>query len=131
LIRKSSPGRIPNAARPAGAWKLFLQGALANALNPEVAIFFVSFLPQFVDGSSPPAHLQFPTLGVWFAVQSTLVLFAVALLFGRASTSLRSRGGIRAILEKSTGLILGGLGVRPALASRMSSTLFPWTRRQR
>jgi threonine/homoserine/homoserine lactone efflux protein len=118
LIRKSAPERGPDAAAPAGAWKLFLQGALTNALNPKVAIFFVSFLPQFVDGSSPGARLQFLMLGVWFAVQGTLVLVAVALLFGRASKALKAKGGVRGIMEKVTGVILVGLGIRLALASR-------------
>lgn len=118
LVRKSAASTDPTATPPVGAWQLFAQGALTSALNPKVAIFFVSFLPQFVDGSSPTARLQFLALGVWFAVQGTLVLFAVALLFGRASRCLRGSGRARAVMEKVTGLILVGLGVRLALASR-------------
>ncbi|MDB5137858.1 MAG: leuE [Mucilaginibacter sp.] len=64
-------------------WKLFKQGIVTNALNPKVAIFFLSFLPQFIDPYSPFFKVQLFTLGIWFASQGTLILIIVAIVLGK------------------------------------------------
>jgi len=72
-----------------GRMKLFRQGAATNILNPKVAIFFLSFLPQFVNPASPYVKLQLLTLGLWFDVQGTFVLIIVAHLIGRTTVFLK------------------------------------------
>src|SRR6266571_1688395 len=64
-------------------WKLFKQGFITNALNPKVAIFFLSFLPQFIDPASTFYKIQLATLGIWFDMQGTLVLIIVAIVLGK------------------------------------------------
>ena len=118
ILRKSRDEDQAGSLPPIGGWKLFGQGVITNALNPKVAIFFLSFLPQFVDAASPRVKVQFLLLGVWFAVQGTLVLLGVAFLCGRTSRLLKGKAGFRRVQEKVTGLILVGLGVRLALADR-------------
>src|SRR6185503_5152928 len=65
---------------PASDWAIFRQGAITNVLNPKVALFFLAFLPQFVDPSRGSAALQTLGLGAWFIASGTLVNFAVAWL---------------------------------------------------
>jgi threonine/homoserine/homoserine lactone efflux protein len=98
--------------------KLFQQGVVTNALNPKVAIFFLSFLPQFVNPSSPDLKLHLFTLGAWFAVQGTLVLFMVAFLVGRTTNFLKQNPGAWLWQERITGTMLVALGVKLALSSR-------------
>jgi threonine/homoserine/homoserine lactone efflux protein len=96
-------------------WEIFRQGAITNMLNPKVAMFFLAFLPQFVDPSRGPAGLQTLALGLLFNVSGTLVNAAVAWLAGSARRLLDSRGG-RAWFQRASGAVLTALGLRLALA---------------
>lgn len=97
---------------------LFKQGVLTNALNPKVAIFFLSFLPQFINASSPVFKLQLFTLGLWFALQGTLVLIIVACILGKTKDFFNKNPKVWMIQEKISGFILIGLGVKIALTSK-------------
>src|SRR3954465_4420492 len=57
--------------------KIFFQGILTNILNPKVAIFFLSFLPQFIDPRSNYLKEQIAFLGLWFDLQGTATLIIV------------------------------------------------------
>ena len=94
---------------------IFRQGVVTNVLNPKVAMFFLAFLPQFVDPARGPAGLQTLALGLGFNISGTLVNAAVAWLAGAAGTLLASRNG-RAWFQRASGAILTALGLRLALA---------------
>jgi threonine/homoserine/homoserine lactone efflux protein len=98
--------------------KVFWQGVLTNVLNPKVALFFLAFLPQFVDSSRghPQWHILF--LGAWFDAGGTLVNILVALLIGRMSDWLRQNPRWLLIQEKITGGVLLALGIKVALTSK-------------
>jgi threonine/homoserine/homoserine lactone efflux protein len=96
-------------------WEIFRQGAITNMLNPKVAMFFLAFLPQFVDPARGPAGLQTLALGLLFNGSGTLVNAAVAWLAGSARRLLDSRGG-RAWFQRASGAVLTALGLRLALA---------------
>lgn len=98
--------------------KIFRQAALTNILNPKVALFFLAFLPQFVEPQSGQAVLQIIFLGVWFDVVGTLVNILVALLFGRMSTWLTGSPAFLRWQARITGVVLIVLGVRVALSAR-------------
>ncbi len=102
----------------ANYWKLFKQGIITNALNPKVAIFFLSFLPQFIDPASPFFKFQLFTLGIWFDLQGTAVLIVVACLLGKTKDFFKKNPKVWLIQEKVTGIILIGLGIKIALASK-------------
>jgi threonine/homoserine/homoserine lactone efflux protein len=94
---------------------IFRQGAITNVLNPKVAMFFLAFLPQFIDPGRGPAGLQTLALGLAFNVSGTLVNAAVAWAAGAARTLLESRDG-RAWFQRASGAILTALGLRLALS---------------
>jgi threonine/homoserine/homoserine lactone efflux protein len=104
--------RRERAAVPGSRTSPFRQGLISNALNPKIAVFFTSLLPQF--GHSLPALLLlgalFNAIGlVW------LTMYAVAAARGRAA--LR-RPRVRAALDYLSGVVLVGLGVRLAFERR-------------
>jgi threonine/homoserine/homoserine lactone efflux protein len=96
-------------------WEIFRQGAITNMLNPKVAMFFLAFLPQFVDPARGNAGLQTLALGLLFNVSGTLVNAAVAWLAGSARRLLDSRRG-RAWFQRASAAVLTALGLRLALA---------------
>jgi threonine/homoserine/homoserine lactone efflux protein len=95
--------------------EIFRQGVITNVLNPKVGMFFLAFLPQFVDPVRGSAGLQILAFGLLFNVSGTLVNAAVAWLAGSARTLLASRSG-RAWFQRASGAILTALGLRLALA---------------
>jgi threonine/homoserine/homoserine lactone efflux protein len=83
-----------------------------NILNPKVAIFFLSFLPQFVNPHSGHVKEQISFLGLWFDVQGALVLATVSILTGAFKNILQRSKAFWNWQEKITGVILVGLGVK-------------------
>ena len=98
----------------ASSTALFLRGALTNALNPKVAVFFIAFLPQFVDPARGHVAAQFVVLGLIFNVPGTLYLMALALISGRATSALRRQPWVRRTLDALTGLFFIGLAAHLA-----------------
>ena len=103
---------------PVNKFKLLRQGIITNVLNPKVAIFFLSFLPQFVDPTSPVLKFQLLTLGIWFDVQGALILIAVAWLIGKTRSFIKRSPVFWNIQQKITGVLLIGLGIKIALTAK-------------
>ncbi len=64
-------------------FELYRRGVLMNVLNPKVLLFFLAFLPQFINLSSESASLQIIFLGITFAVQAFLIFSALAIFAGK------------------------------------------------
>jgi len=90
------------------------QGFLTNALNPKVALFFLAFLPQFIDAGAPHKAWAFIVLGVVFAFNGTLVNVAFAALVARVRGAVGSRASIGRWLGRGVGALFIALGVRLA-----------------
>ena len=97
---------------------IFRQGAITNMLNPKVAIFFLAFLPQFIDARRGSVALQIKVLGLIFNVGGTLVNLAVAYAGGTLGELLRRNQSIARLQRQFTGLIFVGLGLRLAWQRR-------------
>jgi threonine/homoserine/homoserine lactone efflux protein len=94
----------------------FRQGLASNLLNPKIAVFFTSLLPQFVHGDGQP-FVPLLFLGGLFAAITLFWLAVYALAVGHASGWLR-RPAVRRTLDRFTGVVLIGFGVRLALERR-------------
>ena len=108
---------------PASNAAIFRQGVVTNVLNPKVALFFLAFLPQFVDPARGHAALQVIALGLLFDTTGTLVNLGVAVASSRATERLRTKSvavlDIRSpLLERVTGGIFIALGLRLAYMAR-------------
>ena len=122
LLRAPASVALDDAARAAPAstvdpWRVFRQGFLTNALNPKVAVFFLAFLPQFIDADTPHKTLAFLFLGAWFTVQGIVVLtlFVVAVAPLRRWQPSRAW---RVSLRAGGAALFAGLAARLALAGR-------------
>jgi threonine/homoserine/homoserine lactone efflux protein len=102
---------------PAPLAVIFRQGVVTNVLNPKVALFFLAFLPQFVDPSRGAPALQVVALGLLFDVSGTLVNLAVALGSSRVAARLRS-GESGRVIQRVTGGVFIALGARLAYGAR-------------
>ena len=113
-----SRGRVAEAGnvRAASGLRALRQGLLSDLGNPKIAVFFTSLLPQFVQGHGS-AFVPLLFLGVVFAALTLAWLAAYALAVGQASGWLR-RPGVRRALDRFTGIVLIGFGVRLALERR-------------
>lgn len=98
--------------------QLFWQGVLSNVLNPKIAIFFLAFLPQFVDKESSQVTLQLILLGLTFACFGLCFLLAVGYSSGAIGSWLTRRPHYTPLSQRLAGGVLIGLGVRLALTEQ-------------
>lgn len=111
-LRRVAQAESPSVA-PASLARIFRQGVVTNVLNPKVALFFLAFLPQFVDPERGAASLQFLTLGLLFDVNGMLVLTVVVLVASHLR-GLFVRGAAQRTLERVMGAAFIALGLRLA-----------------
>ncbi len=97
---------------------IFRQGMLTNVLNPKVALFFLAFLPQFIQPAKGNVQWQILLLGAWFNISGTIVNMLVAVLFGKMGNWLAGKEWFIAWQNKITGTLLIALGIKVALSSR-------------
>lgn len=98
--------------------KIYTQGVITNVLNPKVALFFLAFLPQFVDTSSGNVTLQILLLGFIFDTTGTIVNSLVAVFFSKIGGLLNRSPKIKRVQSWFTGTIFIGLGVTLALSKK-------------
>ncbi|HXS90764.1 MAG TPA: LysE family translocator [Steroidobacteraceae bacterium] len=111
----------PVSGKPLGRaseWAIFRQGAVTNILNPKVALFFLAFLPQFVDPQRGSVALQIVLLGCLFNCSGTIVNIGVAYLAASAGRWLGTHGPFEKIFRWVTASVFVGLGLRLALGDR-------------
>jgi threonine/homoserine/homoserine lactone efflux protein len=104
--------------RGRGARAAFRQGMLTNVLNPKVALFFLAFLPQFIDPAAEAAKLGFVALGLSFVATGLVWCLVLALAGAAIGAWLRARPGFGAWLDRMSGAVFVALGLRLALQQR-------------
>lgn len=106
-----------NGPRKSG-WRLFRAAALVNILNPKVALFFLAFLPQFVDSTATVPAAQILCLGLWFNFVGTIVNIIVAIVAAGAADRLRHIGWLGRAARYIAATTMGALALRLAFAER-------------
>ena len=119
LMRRTEGERLEKPA-PAPLGVVLRQGVITNVLNPKVALFFVAFLPQFIDPTRGSAAVQAAALGLLFDIQGTIVNLIVAIGASGAAQRVAQSQRAQRILARATGVIFIGLGLRLALGGRRS-----------
>lgn len=105
-------GPLPGSAR------VFWQGFLTNVLNPKVALFFLAFVPQFIDASSPTKVQAFLLLGAIFNTTGTAWNLFVAWAAGVLTRRLQLASRVGLWVNRSLGALFIALGIRLGLSSR-------------
>jgi threonine/homoserine/homoserine lactone efflux protein len=98
------------------ARQLFFKGLLANAINPKVVLFFLSFLPQFVVAARGDANWQIAWLGLIFTVQAALLFGLLGYFSGAIGQWLNKTPRAGMWLDRIAGAIFVGLGLRLIVA---------------
>ncbi len=109
-------GGIHGTEDARGGWRAFQRGAISNVLNPKVAVFYLTVLPQFIRADDPVLLRSFLLAGIHIGL-SLVWLTAYLWLLGRAGAVL-ARPPVRRGLERLTGTLLIALGVRLAWERR-------------
>jgi threonine/homoserine/homoserine lactone efflux protein len=117
LRNARAAGPTSAATLPAqDAGRLFVKGLIANAINPKVILFFLAFLPQFIDVGRGHAAWQTLQLGVVFTLQAALIFAAIGWSAGRLGQWLAKRPSVGAWLDRIAGGIFVVLGLRLIVA---------------
>jgi len=103
-------------SRPLG--KLFAIGALSNISNPKITIFYFAFLPQFISTDVENPTLLLMTLGFVFAALTFLIKAPIGYFAGVASQWIQSRPNVIRLINKISGAVLIGLGIKLAFEQR-------------
>ena len=111
---ESEPSRVP-------ARRLFRSAMLVNILNPKVALFFLAFLPQFVDPHAAVPALQILALGIWFDFAGTLVNVAIALATASGARRLARTKWIAGAARWFAATTMAALALQLALSARRQS----------
>ncbi|MCW9132788.1 LysE family translocator [Bacillus paramycoides] len=91
--------------------KIYLQGLLTSLTNPKVSLFFIAFLPQFID-TKASGPMPFIILGLTFTVTGLLWCLFVTYFSSYVTKKLRGNQKVGMILNKVTGMIFIGMGLK-------------------
>jgi threonine/homoserine/homoserine lactone efflux protein len=118
ILTKRRDVNLPGEFKQISLGAAFRQGILTNILNPKVAIFFLAFLPQFIDATAPFKTMAFLLLGLTFITTGTIWCLVLAWFAAAISKQLRGKPAATAILNRVTGSLFVFLGLRLAFARR-------------
>ena len=98
--------------------KLFVKGFIMNILNPKVSIFFLAFLPQFVNTQAGNIPMQMIILGIIFMIMTVIVFSSIGITANLLSAKLQNNPSIVKVMNILTSTVLVALGIKLALSER-------------
>jgi len=117
LFARQPTGSV-EASPPRSLYRLFRDGVFVSVLNPKIAVFFLAFLPQFVEPSRGPVPPQVLLLGLTYVGLALITDSAYALLAGSLRHSLGGRVMQGPLPRYASAVVYLGLGVSTALTGR-------------
>jgi len=120
LLRSRQASSTEGESAPPGSQgtKIFLQGFLTNVLNPKVALFFLAFLPQFIESGAINKSAGICVLGLIFVCNGTLWNILVAFAASTFSTHFDRAAPVRTWLNRTAGAMFIYFGIRLSIAVR-------------
>lgn len=115
-LRSRGGAKVAAGVPDESARQLFFKGLVANAINPKVVLFFLSFLPQFVVASRGDANWQIAWLGLIFTAQAALLFGLLGYFSGTIGQWLNRTPRAGMWLDRVAGAIFVGLGLRLIVA---------------
>ncbi|WP_430482482.1 LysE family translocator [Rossellomorea marisflavi] len=91
--------------------KIYIQGLLTSLTNPKVSLFFIAFMPQFID-PNVTSPVPFLILGLTFTITGLLWCLFVAYFSSYVTKTLRGNQKVGQVLNKVTGVIFIGMGIK-------------------
>ncbi|VTS01837.1 lysine transporter : Lysine exporter protein (LYSE/YGGA) OS=Acidovorax avenae (strain ATCC 19860 / DSM 7227 / JCM 20985 / NCPPB 1011) GN=Acav_2876 PE=4 SV=1: LysE [Gemmata massiliana] len=116
-LKKVGHEEVSGANAPGSFWPYLGRGALSNALNPKVGLFFLAFLPLFMDTTKPVAS-QAALLGVLFTLVTVLLFVVLGYYAGAVGEWVKRRSGVGRWLDRATGCVFIGLAGHLAFSGR-------------
>jgi threonine/homoserine/homoserine lactone efflux protein len=113
-VTPTAAGSATTETRPRGTRAAFVQGILTNLMNPKVALFFLAFLPQFIDTASSTRTLAFLALGATFITTGLGWCLVLAVAAGRLQAFFLRNPDMRSLLDRVVGALFLALGARLA-----------------
>ena len=95
--------------------KIYRDGVFTNVLNPKVALFFIAFLPQFIDPTIKDTVLSFLVLGITFTITGTIWCLILAIFASGIFSKLKENKQVSGYVNKICGAVLIGLGLKVAM----------------
>ncbi len=117
-FRSGSPSSGTSSNGKVDPWRLYLRGIIMNVTNPKVSIFFLAFLPQFVELARGPVVVQILMLGGLFVLATILVFGTVAVLAGTLSQWITRSEGVQIAMNRIAGVVFVGLALKLASTKR-------------
>lgn len=114
LLDRRKQLSVPSDFRRRTTMAAFRQGVLTNVLNPKVALFFLAFLPQFIDPAANMKIAAFIVLGLTFVTTGTIWCLVLAWFASIFSERLRNSETISQWLNRTAGALFVFLGLRLA-----------------
>jgi threonine/homoserine/homoserine lactone efflux protein len=114
LIISRPAGGVTPLTAPGTPRAVLRQGVVTNVLNPKVALFFLAFLPQFIDPAGGSRVLAFLALGATFITTGFLWCLVLAAAAARLQAFLRRNPGFRLVVDRVVGSLFVALGARLA-----------------
>ena len=117
LLTRQTIARVA-APAPLSPWRLYAGGVLVSIFNPKIALFFLAFLPQFVEPGRGPIPRQVLMLGLIYVAMALVTDSAYALLAGSIGSWFSKRVMRGPLLKVVSGSVYLGLGLCTALVGR-------------
>ena len=115
LVNKKNAFETANTQfKPSDLIKIYRQGVITNVLNPKVALFFLSFLPQFINPQAVHGPLPFLILGTTFLATGSLWCLVLTSTASLMTNTLRNNPRIGLVLQKISGTIFICFGLKLA-----------------